>query len=1532
MPELVLQRTADTLEVTLGEHHASVPGANVAPDATMGKRIYDDAIAYGKDLFEKTFPAGPLRTALTALRTNERLVLVIDDPSLAAIPWEYLRDPEGRLLAGRLTLVRSVSGAHQNAELDLTLPLHIVAVPVSPVDDPRVLDTEGEWQRVMAAVSKQGKMLTLTRVRPPTLDLLERTLHSERTTLIHFMGHSDSREGKGLLVFEEAHGRSYLVDASDFADSLVATNIFLVVLNSCRSAVAWDWTSFGNIARGLVREGVPYALGMQFVLPDDVALAMSQALYDFLLQGRSIEEAVRRTRRALEHNTNLHNTSWLAGIPVLYTSLREQPAAPLKLTGGQPGIQPDPERLQKTCDLTALPQATHFVGRSKEISAVLDALLASRPANFVVLHGLGGIGKTSVALAVAERIGWHYDDRVLAISFETFARLDANNQRVVDDTFADRFYNRVARFYELDPAQYPTSIELQQAILQRRAHVRSLLVCDNIETLIDTQKDHPAARSLATFISRLKEGNGPLLLTSRVVPPSDWGESQVIELPGLEDAAGADLFFALLPADREHLAPPADRLALSQRVQGHPLSIRLLAGRFAETTTDLATFLQQSETELEVAEQATPTSLEDPDRQRTLYACMDYSIRRLTPEQRMVLETATIFQAPFLAEFAAHVLNDEPQTPLHLQNLVRLGLLTRESRTFKEGELIFFEVHSMLRWYIQNHLTNLDAAQLERYGEVYEQLTRRAYQFEEGYDQSSLMRYLIRQSLPDCEVALEHLPKSNRSSLAFHLASLYERRGQNRHTLELYEQALELYQDVGDKFAIGRTEYAMARVLVLQGRPQEALVLYEKALRTSKELGNIRNVAVTQSDIADVLVEQGLQEEALSLYEQALQTVQKLGDVRSVAITQHSMANLLFQQGKPQEALSLYKKALQIAQELGDVRSIAIMRHAVARVLVRQGRLQEALTLYEQVKHTFEELGDMHGIAIIKNSQAEVLILQGHRQEALLHYEQALHILQELGNVREATDTQRNLANLLVNQGCSQEAFTLYKQVLLTAQELGDVRGVAGTQQAIGNILVEQGRSKEALLLYGQSLQTALNLEDLNGIATTQCAIGDLLVEQGHLQEALVFYERSLLIFKELDYAGDIADTQKALASTLLKKGRLQEALALYKEALYIDQELGNMSDVSITQQAIAVVLVRQGRLQEALTLYEQALSNLQELGDMHGVAVIQANFSQLLFQQGEHPRALLMAWEAYTSLRQHGFSYDAQLMQQLLISIKGQVLGPEKFDMLWKQVMSEPQPDWLRDVQASSAGSITSSVSGETMQAVRDFVNADDWDATRQVLEAQQVLLFQSEVEALFEQNITQARSAGEERTVRMLELHLALLRECKANGIAPAFAKLAALLGGPQEKMEHMQYLAAIANESTDEDLKALINTIQLALFSKDLSQFGRDLKGVYRQAWEAIVATVEDGGVDPDTFNTIINNTLAVLGPASNQRSEWRNNLVQARNSATAGGNRNMVALLDAVIALLDAGGNAADLGAGLKDIYAQTWQAIVENLAT
>jgi hypothetical protein len=170
-------------------------------------------------------------------------------------------------------------------------------------------------------------------------------------------------------------------------------------------------------------------------------------------------------------------------------------------------------------------------------------------------------------------------------------------------------------------------------------------------------------------------------------------------------------------------------------------------------------------------------------------------------------------------------------------------------------------------------------------------------------------------------------------------------------------------------------------------------------------------------------------------------------------------------------------------------------------------------------------------------------------------------------------------------------------------------------------------------------------------------------------------------------------------------------------------------------------------------------------------------------------------------------------------------------------------------------------------LEAVRAFVNADDWDATRQVLQARQALLLRPEVEALFEANIAQARATGDERAVQILKLHLALLRDCQTHGIKAAFARLRvaqlqaaqqaewpfeveliarsvmALRGDAADKLAHAQYLDAQAAAGDDADLQALLTAIRTAMFGGDLAQLGEDLSGVYRQAWDAIVAGTLD-----------------------------------------------------------------------------------------
>ena len=76
-----------------------------------------------------------------------------------------------------------------------------------------------------------------------------------------------------------------------------------------------------------------------------------------------------------------------------------------------------------------------------------------------------------------------------------------------------------------------------------------------------------------------------------------------------------------------------------------------------------------------------------------------------------------------------------------------------------------------------------------------------------------------------------------------------------------------------------------------------------------------------------------------------------------------------------------------------------------------------------------------------------------------------------------------------------------------------------------------------------------------------------------------------------------------------------------------------------------------------------------------------------------------------------------------------------------------------------------------------------------------------------------------------------------------------IAALRGGPQERMALAQQLIQLQGQATDVGLKALLQAIQLALMGGNLAQLGSDLDGVYQQVWEVIVAGVldEEDGTD-------------------------------------------------------------------------------------
>jgi tetratricopeptide (TPR) repeat protein len=419
---------------------------------------------------------------------------------------------------------------------------------------------------------------------------------------------------------------------------------------------------------------------------------------------------------------------------------------------------------------------------------------------------------------------------------------------------------------------------------------------------------------------------------------------------------------------------------------------------------------------------------------------------------------------------------------------------------------------------------------------------------------------------------------------------------------------------------------------------------------------------------------------------------------------------------------------------------------------------------------------------------------------------------------------------------------------------------------------------------------------DRAGEAATLTNMAGVYRSTGQPQRALALYEEALPIRRAVgDRAGEAA-TLHNMAGVYRSTGQPQRALALYDEALPLMRAVGDRAGEADTLSLLAVLLYQHlNRPAEAVQYMQQAIAVLEATGldrATSGTTIETIRQALATMQRGaplgggggpstlpaEQIRVTVSNTVAVLTSVQEKHSEWRGAMEERLQHARQQ--GPDwqievefytaVLAFLDGQPASLPEGHPYAEAVAAigqgiAGGGGPPSDAGDAMQAIQAFLSAGDWAATRQVVEAQQALLFQPEVEAIFEQNISQASSEGEEQWAETLQMHLAVLRACKQQGIAATFDELAsmqqeqanlpfdpeiiprsiaALRGGPQEKMAHAQYLTSLAGQSDDAQLQALVNTIQTALFGGNLGSLGHDLAGVYAQAWAAIVAGIQQG----------------------------------------------------------------------------------------
>jgi tetratricopeptide (TPR) repeat protein len=870
--------------------------SDVALDEEWAKELRDDPAAYGHRLYDNLFPpGGPAAEALADLPLapdqEGTILLVADHPALAAVPWEYVHDGR-RFLALDYYLLRGLPEEQRQAtpETNNLERLPILFVPCSPLLKPdgelsTPLEVFEEWETLVRGMEDTEAPYDLVQVLPPTVDGLERRLARANRCVVHFSGHGAQSAEEAYLLFERPNGASDPIPAGRFARQ-VRDEALLVFLSACISATPGP-TELANLARLLVVQGIPYALGMQFAVPDDSARRFADFFYTYLAGEHTVAEATRRARMALEKERPL-----AMGIPVLYTAL-ERPHTPFRLGEGKPRVLTPPPGPQRV-DLMDVPTPVgKFVGRQRELVRLGTLLTDDRHPPLVTVHGGGGMGKTALARRAALRFAWAFPDGILALSVENLPS-------------PEQFLNRLGGFFDVQRNPEEPVERWHNRVAEAIRGARALLLVDNFETVVWAREESEEARAIGDVLRRGAGGRCVLLLTGREM--SGLAGEQVVDLGGLDPEAGARLFAGQVGGRREAL-DEAKMQALSEQVGGHPLALRLLAAAFDATDLSLEAFRNDLAGRLPRVRDG----WSDEARQESLWGCFDYSYDALPEDLQALFPPLGIFQAPFLPQVARAVLGEGAEGGLH--RLWRRGMLERLPLVDPDGQVLLYRLHPALQPYAQAKAGEEKLAALRPgFGAACAALASSSYG---TIWEQPLLAQLVRLALPDLGRAVAWVEDEKRAStFRFHLGWLVRHYGDLEGAMRLYQEALEIKERLGDQKGKSATLHEMAYIHTVRGDLEGAMRLYQESLEIKERLGDQKGKSATLHAMANIHTVRGDLEGAMRLYQEALEIDERLGDQQGKASTLAMMGQLLAGQGEEETALRTLLKSLDILSRL----------------------------------------------------------------------------------------------------------------------------------------------------------------------------------------------------------------------------------------------------------------------------------------------------------------------------------------------------------------------------------------------------------------------------------------------------------------------------------------------------------------------------------------------------------------------------------------------------------------------------------------
>jgi predicted ATPase/DNA-binding SARP family transcriptional activator/Tfp pilus assembly protein PilF len=786
-------------------------------------------------------------------------------------------------------------------------------------------------------------------------------------------------------------------------------------------------------------------------------------------------------------------------------------------------------------------QVSSFIGREKEQDEIINLITKDR---LVTLTGVGGIGKTRLALKAAHQVLNTFTDGVWFIDLAPLS----------DPALVP--YTTINTMGLIEQANRPP----QTILIDFLQAKKSLLIFDNCEHLIQgcaqlaetLLQACPDLHILATSREALDIPGETVYLVPTLTTPDPSNST----LGTLSQYEAVQLFVERAQsAVRDFSVTQDNASAIAQvchHLDGIPLALELAAARVKLLRVEeIATRLDDR---FRLFTGGARTAL---PRHQTLRAMIDWSHDLLSGPERALLRRLSVFAGGWSLEAAESVCGGEDiETPEILDLLTQLLNKSLVLAERKHGQETRYRMLETIRQYANKNLWEAGEGERlrQRHLAYFVEFAERAEPNLRAIDMAIWLDRLEAE-LDNIRSALEYALESDVEAelrLASALLWFWHIRGHTNEGIDWLEQGLSIEtaarsdQPLSPNRAMlrGKALNVIGFLVHMMGMYEKAVAFSEESLSIFRELG-----PAGKRDGAYALCLLGIHRfrqdvrQAKLLLEEALALSREVGDKFGIAQCLNHLAAVAWNQGHKENARALLEEALALRKKIGDKDGIAFVLEELGNQAVRKGDYKQATICYEESLALFREVGNKGGVGVVLTYLGRVARAQDNYERAATFLEGALTLGQDLGDKNATAERLVDLGSVAQSEGSYRRATQIYEEALTLFREIENQFGIAVTLRHLGLAALQQGNYEQASKRFDEALAISQEIDNTFGSALTLYYLGKVAQAQGDDTLARVFHTKAIINHLEIGNRPGIALCLEAFAIMSIGQNKMESAL-----------------------------------------------------------------------------------------------------------------------------------------------------------------------------------------------------------------------------------------------------------------------------------------------------------------------------------------------------------------------------------------------------